>query len=134
MIEVNERSILGIALVDGLEKAMNKFLLVNKVEFFPGTKDKIAIFYRDFEDLISDSKSLYYGEIEIFNLLPNTNLVLLDTFLSLIRKETYHLGLRIIRKDDVLYVFIDRVINKNSYYVETFDERQEIRNMIRTRK
>lgn len=134
MVEVNEKSIIGIALGDGIEEAMDKFIQVNKVEFGPNTKDQSALFYRDIENLIRDSKSLYDGEIEIFYLSPNTNFELLDTFLSLIKNETYHIGLRIIRKENVLYVFLDTVMNKNIYFVENLEERERIKNLMLARK
>lgn len=117
MMKINEKSIIGIGLVDGIDAAMRKFDKINNVSYDMNKADPFAFFYRDFSDL-TDSKSLYEGEIEVFSLPKNIDLELLDTLLTLIKKETYTLGLRILRKENLLYVYIDNVINKDSYYVD----------------
>lgn len=134
MFKINEKSIIGIGLVDGLEIAMNNFLQVHKIQFGKNTTDPFALFYRDFEDLISESNKLYDGEIEIYYLSENIDLDLLDTFLTLIKRQTYPLGLRILRKENLLYVYLDRIINKEVYIVEDFNEQQNVKNTILVRK
>lgn len=117
MLKVNEKSITGIGLINGIDAAMRKFNKINKVDYSMNTIDPFALFYRDFSDL-TDIKSLYEGEIEVFSLPKNIDLKLLDTLLTLIKRETYTLGLRILRKENLLYVYIDNVMNKDSYYVD----------------
>lgn len=134
MFKINEKSIIGIGLVDGLDSAMDNFLQINKVQFGKNTTDPFALFYRDFEDLISESNKLYDGEIEIFYLSENIDLDLLDTFLTLIKRQTYPLGLRILRKQNFLYIYLDRIINKEIYIVEDFNEQQKLKNTILARK
>ncbi len=134
MFKINEKSIIGIGLVNGLDSAMDNFLQINKVKFGKNTTDPFALFYRDFEDLISESNKLYDGEIEIFYLSENIDLDLLDTFLTLIKRQTYPLGLRILRKQNFLYIYLDRIINKEIYIVEDFNEQQKLKNTILARK
>lgn len=123
MIKVNEESITGIGLINGIDAAMRKFDKINNVSYDIKKPDPFALFYRDFSDL-TDSKSLYEGEIEVFSLSKNIDLELLDTLLTLIKKETYTLGLRILRKENFLYVYIDNVINKSTYYVDEEKEKK----------
>lgn len=117
MIKITEESIIGIGLINGIDAAMRKFDKINNVSYDMKNPDPFALFYRDFSDL-TDSKSLYEGEIEVFSLPKNIDLKLLDILLTLIKKETYTLGLRILRKENLLYIYIDNVINKDSYYVD----------------
>ena len=105
MIKINEKSMIGIGLVNGIDAAMDKFEKIHSIQFGKNTKDPYALFYRDFVDL-TESNSLYEGEIEIFYLSENIDLKLLDVLLTLIRKETYTFGLRILRKENLLYVYI----------------------------
>lgn len=126
MVEINEKSIIGAWLTIGLQDAMRSFEKVNSIEYGEETTDLFALFDRDFEDFINNS-DFFKGEIEVFYLSKNINLEILDELLTLIKKKTASLGLRIIRKQDFLYVYLDNVINKEVYYADDETEKYKIK-------
>lgn len=128
MIKIDEKYILRGEIMIGINKAKWEFQKIHKYNSRKG-----SVVYLDIIEQINDIISYYKlykvfdNEIEIIYLdSKDIDDSVLNMLLNLIKKETYTLGLRFIKdpNNNFLYVYIDKVYNKNIYYVD--DRKAEI--------
>ena len=116
MIEIDEKQMLNLKIRQGILSAEDNFKKYNKYYL---TDDDI---YSDFVWQIIISVMYYWEYDNVIDIIylnnKNIDTNLLNILINLIKKETYSLGLRILRKENLLYVYIDKVYNNKIYDIE----------------
>lgn len=126
MNEINEKQILNLKIRQGIILAEDNFKKYNK-------------YYLSDDDIYSDIiwqiiiSVMYYWEYDnIIDIIclnnKNIDTNLLNILLNLIKKETYKYGLRIIKdqNNNFLYLYIDKVYNNETYYVDDKNKMDDI--------
>ncbi|MBQ4583692.1 MAG: hypothetical protein IJA94_02260 [Bacilli bacterium] len=132
MKEINEQKVLNLEIRKGIIVARDKFEKYHN--YYLSDSD----IYLDIIDQIIISVMYYWEYNKIIDMIfinvKNLDNNLFNKLLNLIKNETYHLGLRIIRKQNCLYLYINKIINKNIYFVESVKEEEAVSNLIMARK
>lgn len=128
MIEIKEKYILTMIIARGIRIATAKFKKINKFRI-----RQIPIVYTDILEEIQKSVEYYNvfdNEIDIIYLdSKSIDDNLLNMLLNLLKAETYTCGLRIIKdsNNNFLYVYMDKVYNKNIYYVDDTKTKDQVK-------
>lgn len=129
MIEIDEKGILQDNIVVGIRKGFNKFYsdyksICGENDFYEKLVDNIFMLVK-FSNLLG-------GSIEVIELDSSIDIEKLNTFINLIKKETYSTGLRILKEENkhFIYLIFDNVYNK-IYYVDDEDFYKEYKNILR---
>lgn len=132
MKEVDEAKILNLKIRQGITIARDKFEKYHN--YYLSDND----IYLDIIEQISISVIYHWEYNNIIDIIfintQNLDDNLFNKLLNLIKKETYYFGLRIIRKTNCLYVYIDKTINQNIYFVENLEEKDNIEKMLVRKK
>lgn len=126
MIKINEKFLLVIGLADGFGLAKADFKKYHKFDL---EDDPYDIIFRDIiEILYKDDQSFFDGKIQNIDIIKEVDESLLDLLLNLVRKYTYSLDLRIMKSNNNkrIYLCLDKVYNKNTYYVDNQNEEKKV--------
>lgn len=131
MKKIQEKVIIALQLWDGISTAVEEF---KKIHEFEIENDPYEIIFLDIRELLfKEDKSFFEGEIQDINIITEVDQSKFELLLNLVRKYTHDLDLRILKSKDNkhLYISLDKLYNKNIYYVDSVTEEKKVYKCLR---
>lgn len=131
MKKIQEKVIIALQLWDGISAAVQDF---KKFHEFEIENDPYEIIFYDIRELLfKEDQSFFEGEIQDINIITEVDQNKFELLINLVRKYTHNLDLRIIKSKDNkhLYISLDKLYNKNIYYVDSVNDEKKVYKCLR---